>query len=730
MSRPGQRTIVPSLALRRRRRRRSVVAMTLLATAGGLSVEQSASAAAIPVPRLRMDITLAADPTFQGCCEIVEPIADPVRDIFYAVTDASDAEHPQSLVVIDQQTATVVRSKALDAVPADVAVAGDGSGLFMSWHDERTVTRLSLPDLRLDWTAPMPYLEGSEEVAVPLALASVPGNPDAVVVAYAPFELEFARGLIFVEGGMASPNRSLAGGPTVAFAGEPTGVWAYGNGRLNRSALTADGFEPGTAARTGAYGAIAGATGSLLVMTDGTVIDTAGGTSVAGRVDGRVSGVDAQRGLAYVWESELWRIVDVATRVTVDEWVIPATAGSDSGALDDGVGWRDGEDELYLFYPDDLRRAAGEYTAVTPARILDTRSGLGRPQPGPVRADRTIDVQVTGLGGVPATDVWAVVLNVTAVEPTRAGFLTIWPSDRERPVASSLNFAPQQVVANLVTVPVGADGSVSVYNAYGDTHVLFDVAGFYAAAEGQAGSRYRAVAPRRLLDTRTGQGDVPVAPLDAGSTLTFDITGRAGVAADGVDAVVVNLTATDVAAPSFLSMYPADVRRPEVSNLNLAAGSTVANQVIVRVPEDGRLTVYNRAGSTHVIVDVVGYFDQGRADNTGRFIPFEPFRALDTREDSPFPPPGSLVSGDILYWGSPDDTASGYAVNVTVTGTTGPGFVRAYPYPGDPPSTSTVNYGAGATVPNHAIVGAGPYLGFQVSGGSTHLIVDVFGVFT
>ena len=117
------------------------------------------------------------------------------------------------------------------------------------------------------------------------------------------------------------------------------------------------------------------------------------------------------------------------------------------------------------------------YHPVTPARILDTRTGPG--PTGRLGYGCHIDVQVTGVGGVPASGVSAVVLNVTATQPSRGSFLTVYPTDASLPTASNLNFVQGQTVPNLVTVKVGADGKVKLYNAAGQTHVIFDVVGWY-----------------------------------------------------------------------------------------------------------------------------------------------------------------------------------------------------------------------------------------------------------
>ena len=63
--------------------------------------------------------------------------------------------------------------------------------------------------------------------------------------------------------------------------------------------------------------------------------------------------------------------------------------------------------------------ANGAFTPVAPTRLLDTRNGTGAPQ-APVAAEGTVALSVAGAGGVPATGVSAVVLNVTVTQPTRA----------------------------------------------------------------------------------------------------------------------------------------------------------------------------------------------------------------------------------------------------------------------------------------------------------------------
>ena len=69
----------------------------------------------------------------------------------------------------------------------------------------------------------------------------------------------------------------------------------------------------------------------------------------------------------------------------------------------------------------------------------------------------------------------------TAVKPSGAGHLTVWPCDVvPRPTASNVNFVANQVVANAVVTKVAADGTVCIY-AHAQTDLVVDVNGAFPA---------------------------------------------------------------------------------------------------------------------------------------------------------------------------------------------------------------------------------------------------------
>lgn len=130
------------------------------------------------------------------------------------------------------------------------------------------------------------------------------------------------------------------------------------------------------------------------------------------------------------------------------------------------------------------------FEAVAPTRILDTRSGLGLD--GPFSSPEPRVVQVAGEVATPdgpsvvvPQGASGVVLNVTVVEPTAAGFVSVRPNGTPgAPTTSNLNFGAGDIVPNAVTVALPPNGEIDiVYDAFGEvgptTEVLVDITGYF-----------------------------------------------------------------------------------------------------------------------------------------------------------------------------------------------------------------------------------------------------------
>ncbi|MFC1417875.1 right-handed parallel beta-helix repeat-containing protein [Streptacidiphilus cavernicola] len=246
------------------------------------------------------------------------------------------------------------------------------------------------------------------------------------------------------------------------------------------------------------------------------------------------------------------------------------------------------------------------FSSLPPTRILDTRSAKGVSTRTPVPAGGTVSLKVTGVGGVPASNVTAVVLNVTATGPTASTYVSVYPAGQSRPTVSNLNLSAGQTLPNQVIVPVGTGGKVTFYNHSGSVHLVADVAGYYSP---NAVQTFHPSDGYNFLDTRTALGVPTTTPLGAGKSIAVAPLDSVYVnQGDKVSSVVLNMTAFQSTAASFLSVYPHGTALPTASNLNWARGQAVSNQVMVPVGSDGKLSLYNHTGTVELIGDYAGYF--------------------------------------------------------------------------------------------------------------------------
>ena len=123
---------------------------------------------------------------------------------------------------------------------------------------------------------------------------------------------------------------------------------------------------------------------------------------------------------------------------------------------------------------------SGLFVAVSPSRVLDTRSGVGAPA-GAVAVGGSLDVTLAGVGGIPAFGASSAVVNVTAVRATQAGFVTVYPTGQSLTEVSSLNIdMAGQTTPGLVSAKLGTGGKVTVFHDAGG-HLLADVAGWFTS---------------------------------------------------------------------------------------------------------------------------------------------------------------------------------------------------------------------------------------------------------
>ncbi|MHB8264220.1 MAG: IPT/TIG domain-containing protein, partial [Acidimicrobiales bacterium] len=409
---------------------------------------------------------------------------------------------------------------------------------------------------------------------------------------------------------------------------------------------------------------------------------------------------------------------------------------------------------------------SGSYVPLSPTRIADTRPGSGYQGAGhPLNCDSTMNVQVTGSSTqLPSSGVTAVTLNVTATDETASSFVTVYPTGSVRPMASNLSIYPHTTVANLVTVPVGVNGQISLYNNSGTADMVVDVEGYYASS---GGNGYVPLSPSRIVDTRCSQSVQPtycaseqlpsanasLTPIPSKSSLAFSAAGISNVPLTETAAVELNVTEVAATSGGYLSVYPTGTPPPTASNVNFSSHTTVANRVVVKVSPSGQVSIYNSSSAlVNVVVDLGGYYTSSGSGST--FTPSSPARLLDTRcSASPQPsycatenlpssnasiaPLSSLTPTAVQIEGTGPVPASGVVavvLNVTVANAPSTGYLSVYPANGaTPPTISDLNWTAGSTVSNLIVV-ALPTDGkldiYSSAKGSTNVIADVLGWYT
>lgn len=365
---------------------------------------------------------------------------------------------------------------------------------------------------------------------------------------------------------------------------------------------------------------------------------------------------------------------------------------------------------------------ATRFNEMTPVRVLDSRpeSRVG-PYSTPWGSGETRSLQVAGVAGVPAFAP-VVALNVTAVTPSEATHVTVWPTGQAKPATSSLNVPRGDIRANLVTVETGSNGMVSLYNNYGATNLVIDVVGWY---DPSTGNRYNAVQPERLLDTRTGPGQV--GRVGRAQSVSVKVTSVAGVPV-GATGVMLNVTAVNPTAATHVTVWPAGSARPLASNLNLPAGDTRANLVPMKVGQGGQVSLYNNAGSVDLIVDIVGWYGPAGAGMS----PVTPSRIWDSRTGPGGPGrlSGPSIRGlTVAGNGGVPSYASMVVLNVAAVNPTASTYLTIWSAGSDKPATSNVNIPVGDTRANLVVVpvGVGGTIVVYNNVGSVDVVVDVVG---
>src|SRR5690606_460393 len=294
-----------------------------------------------------------------------------------------------------------------------------------------------------------------------------------------------------------------------------------------------------------------------------------------------------------VWQSAVGGYsnlnADAAGQNRANFAIVPLAADGTIGLYTTAVGHLV-VDVLGGFEPADGPVAAGRFVELPAAqRLLDTRSGGG----SPVASGTTLSVP--NPNGIALGEVAALVVTVTAVRPSSAGWLQAFPAARPGVIGttSTVNTSAGSTAASTAIVPVGGDGhaggGVAVHTSSSDGgtgHVIVDAIGYItneSATISDAG-RYVPVGPARAFDSRSSGG-----PLVDGQTIVVDAATAQGVdVPDGARGVMWNLTVVNATRRGFGTAWAATAPQPTTSVLNWSVAGEVRAAAAITAVSSGR----------------------------------------------------------------------------------------------------------------------------------------------
>ena len=343
------------------------------------------------------------------------------------------------------------------------------------------------------------------------------------------------------------------------------------------------------------------------------------------------------------------------------------------------------------------------FVPMTPCRVVDTRWMSG-PFGGPsIPALGSRDFALpNGPCTIPSTAA-AYSMNVSVVPHETLGYLTVWPTGQQRPLASTLNSVDGRVKANAVIVPAGSNDAISVY-ATNTTDVVLDLNGYFVPATDSSAFDFFSLAPCRVADTRKSTFPSGLGPpyLTHGQERPLPILDATSCNIPSTaTAYSLNFTVVPHGSLGYLTVWPTGKDRPTVSTLNDVPGTVIANAAIVPAGDSGKVSVYP-TDDTDLVVDINGYFAPHASGGLPLYV-LPPCRVLDTRQSQ------GLFSGQIpvdvvdSFCGVPD-VAQAFVLNATVIPPGSLGYLTLWPYGQPKPLVSTLNAADGSITNNMAIV--------------------------
>jgi hypothetical protein len=319
-------------------------------------------------------------------------------------------------------------------------------------------------------------------------------------------------------------------------------------------------------------------------------------------------------------------------------------------------------------------------------------------------------------------------LNITAVPKGPLGFLTIWPTGQSQPLVSTLNAFDGRIKASAAIVPAGSNSSVNVF-VTDPADLVVDINGYFVPVGDATALAFYPVTPCRVVDTRDpSRGSLGSPGMIAGVTRSFNILNASGCnIPSAARAYSLNYTVVPLGPVGYLTTWPTGRSRPVVSTLNAPTGTVTANAAIVPT-DSGSVDVF-ATESTHLVIDINGYFAPPGGPNALSLYNLTPCRVLDTRIPSGKPPATGTVTGINPSVCTAPASARAYVLSATVVSPGPMQYLTLWGSGTTQPLASTLNAMDGMVTSNMAIVPSvtGSINAFVSD--PSHLILDIAGYF-
>lgn len=380
----------------------------------------------------------------------------------------------------------------------------------------------------------------------------------------------------------------------------------------------------------------------------------------------------------------------------------------------------------------DAAAAGGDYIALaTEGHLLDTRSAIGVTTKTPVAAGSYVSFPVLGKGGVPASGVSGVVVDITAVSPTTttSSWLWIGPSDAAyTAVNSNLNImSGSGPISNSAVSAIGSDGKLKVYNSSGTTHVVVDVQGYYTSSTAASGpGGFVAVNPsRRIVDTRDGLGLPKAATIAAGGSLTVDMS-VGGAIPSGSPSAYFDVIVPSATAGGYLAEYPVGGNAAAATSVfDFITGTTASGATAKLGTNNGVVFVNHSSAAINLVIQAEGYTSPTPGAGAG-------YRATNKRVAGlAVAAYGTATVQVVGQGGVPTHGVAAVAANLTVSAGAAGGYLK--PYSSDAtPSASADNFPASSKRADLVFLRPGPDGAIKVYNNSSTAItlyVDLQGYY-